>query len=126
MWITIIVLLFHIAGLLSSINAIMTARTSQGAIAWAVSLNTFPYIAVPAYWVLGRNRFQGYTAARQSTDAEIQEGLKDIFDELKPYIVSRSEMSLLADTVERLTDIPHLNGNDVKLLIDGDTTFHSG
>ena len=80
MWITIIVLLFHIAGLLSSINAIMTARTSQGAIAWAVPLNTFPYIAVPAYWVLGRNRFQGYTAARLSTDTEVQKELKYIFD----------------------------------------------
>ena len=125
MWMTIIVPLFHIAGILSSINAIMTARTSQGAIAWAVSLNTFPYIAVPAYWVLGRNRFQGYTAARQSTDVEIHEGLKDIFDELKPYIVSKSEMSLLANTVEKLTDIPYLNGNDVKLLIDGDATFES-
>ncbi|MCD6212387.1 MAG: cardiolipin synthase, partial [Sulfurovum sp.] len=125
MWITIIVLLFHIAGLLSSINAIMTARTSQGAIAWAVALNTFPYIAVPAYWVLGRNRFQGYTAARHSTDVEIQKKLKDIFEELKPHIVPKSEMSFLSNTVEKLTDIPRMDGNDVKLLIDGDATFES-
>ncbi len=125
MWITIIVLLFHIAGLIASINAIMTARTSQGAIAWAVSLNTFPYIAVPAYWVLGRNRFKGYTAARHSTDVEVQEGLKDVFEELKPHIVPKSEMSLLANTVEKLTDIPRMNGNDVKLLVDGDATFDS-
>ena len=125
MWITIIFLLFHIAGVLSSINAIMTARTSQGAIAWAVSLNTFPYIAVPAYWVLGRNRFQGYTAARQSTDAEVQKGMKHIFDELKPYIVSKSETNYLDNAIEKLTDIPHLNGNDVTLLIDGDATFES-
>ncbi|MGD8330749.1 MAG: cardiolipin synthase, partial [Acidobacteriota bacterium] len=49
-----IVIVFHVLGALSSINAIMNTRTEQGAIAWAVSLNTFPYLAVPAYWVLGR------------------------------------------------------------------------
>lgn len=43
---------FHFLGLLSSIHAVMSTRTPQGAIAWAASLNTFPYIAVPAYWVL--------------------------------------------------------------------------
>ena len=47
----------HILGAISSIHAIMSTRTAQGAVAWAVSLNTFPYVAVPAYWVLGRNKF---------------------------------------------------------------------
>ncbi|RLF43453.1 MAG: cardiolipin synthase, partial [Thermoplasmata archaeon] len=36
-----------------------------------------------------------------------------------------SEMSFLSNTVEKLTDIPRMNGNDVKLLIDGDATFDS-
>ena len=53
----------HVPGLLSSVHAIMTTRTSQGAIAWAVSLNTFPYVAVPAYWVFGRRKFEGYVEA---------------------------------------------------------------
>jgi len=30
-------------------------------VAWAVSLNAFPYLAVPAYWILGRSKFEGYT-----------------------------------------------------------------
>ena len=41
--------LCHLLGALTSIHAIMAVRTSQGAVAWAVSLNTFPYVAVPAY-----------------------------------------------------------------------------
>ena len=61
--IALIVIAFHIMGLLSSIHAVMTARTAQGAIAWGVSLNAFPYLAVPAYWVLGRRSFQGYVEA---------------------------------------------------------------
>jgi hypothetical protein len=39
---------YHNLGAISSIHAIMDTRTFQGAIAWAVSLNTFPYLAVPA------------------------------------------------------------------------------
>lgn len=124
MLITIIVL-FHIMGFLSSINAIMTARSSQGAIAWAISLNTFPYIAVPAYWVLGRSRFHGYKSARQSTNEAVQNKLHDIFNALKPYHVPGSERNVLSAAIEKLTDIPHVNGNDVKLLIDGDATFDS-
>ncbi len=57
-------------GFISSIDAVMSTRTSQGAIAWAVCLNTFPYIAVPAYWILGRSRFHGYVTARQAGDLE--------------------------------------------------------
>ena len=39
----------HLLGFVSSIHAVMGTRTSQGAIAWAVSLNAFPYLSVPAY-----------------------------------------------------------------------------
>ena len=69
--ITLLLALAHVLGLLSSVHAIMTTRTSQGAIAWAVSLNTFPYVAVPAYWVLGRRKFVGYVEAFQDHEKEI-------------------------------------------------------
>ena len=59
----------HLLGLVSSLHALMATRTSQGAIAWVVSLNTFPYLAVPAYWVLGRSKFKGYVSARQDPGA---------------------------------------------------------
>lgn len=50
---TVIATIMHILGVLSAIKAIMEFRTPQGAIAWALGLVTFPYIAVPAYWVFG-------------------------------------------------------------------------
>ena len=49
MIITATLIVFHVVGFLSSVHAVMSTRTPQGAIAWAVSLNTFPYVAVPAY-----------------------------------------------------------------------------
>ena len=58
----------EVAGVFSAVEAVMSTRTAQGAIAWSVSLVTLPVVAVPAYWVLGRSRFQGYvTARRQAT-----------------------------------------------------------
>ncbi len=59
------VIVMHMLGALSSVQAVMSTRTPQGAIAWAISLNTFPYLAVPAYWVFGQSHFDGYEFLRQ-------------------------------------------------------------
>ena len=82
----LIIALFHIMGAGSSVHAIMCARTSQGAIAWAVSLNTFPYVAVPAYWVFGRNRFQGYVVARQDELKNISGVTDQILAATEPFL----------------------------------------
>ena len=63
-----VVLLFHAAGLLHAVHALMRARTSQGAIAWIMALLFLPYVAVPLYWFFGRDRFEGYVRARRSND----------------------------------------------------------
>ncbi len=51
---------FYVCGIVAAIEAIMTARTPQGAVAWSVSLVSFPFAALPAYLVLGRSKFRGY------------------------------------------------------------------
>ena len=121
------VIAFHILGFLSSIHAVMSTRTSQGAIAWGVTLNTFPYIAVPAYWILGRRRFQGYTTARQAGDDEIHHVTRHAGKLVDGYRVDKHEMrnapAALAAT--RLAEMPILSGNAVTLLVDGDATFGS-
>ena len=63
--IVVLLVIFQVLGLVSAVHAIMSSRTPQGSIAWTVSLITFPYVSVPAYWVFGRNKFRGYTLARQ-------------------------------------------------------------
>ena len=63
--ILILVIVFQVLGLVSAVHSIMSVRTPQGSIAWAVSLVAVPYIAVPAYWVFGRNKFNGYVLARK-------------------------------------------------------------
>ena len=54
---------FYVCGFIAAIEAVMTARTAQGAVAWSVSLVSFPFVAVPAYVVLGRSKFEGMVDA---------------------------------------------------------------
>lgn len=126
MW-TIFVVTFHVLGLLSAIDAVMSTRTSQGAIAWAVVLNTFPYVAVPAYWVLGRSKFKGYVTARRSKDEAVHKMTDHVANLIEPYVVPDSEKREVqaGRAAESLAGIPYLKGNDVELLIDGDATFKS-
>jgi cardiolipin synthase len=120
-----VVLLFEILGILSAMHAVMNVRTPQGAIAWAVSLVTIPVVTVPAYWVFGRNKFQGYVLARRA-DA-------DLLDEMSRRAVSQFErieaQTEWGDTAirgtERLARLPFTGNNEVELLIDGEVTFDS-
>ncbi len=66
-----LILFFERVGILSAAHAVMNVRTPQGSIAWAVSLVVIPYVAVPAYWVFGRSKFQGYVLARQADEERI-------------------------------------------------------
>ena len=117
--------LFQILGVLSSIHAVMSTRTPQGTIAWAVSLITLPYIAVPAYWVLGRNRFHGYTMARQTKMDEIASLTAEARALTRGHRLSEHVVNHAGHAVERLAGIPYLGGNSVQLLIDGTATFES-
>ena len=126
MWTVLAVMLvFHTLGFLSSIDAVMSARTSQGAIAWAVSLNTFPYLAVPAYWVVGRNKFEGYVTSRQSENQELRSVLLAAREKVQHLRSERSSANQDSYAGEQIAKIPYLRGNEVELLVDGHETFDS-
>ena len=112
-------------GIISAIDAVMKGRTSESTIAWAVSLTTFPFIAVPAYWVLGRDRFNGYVVARRSLDLQADSVGRRAAESLEPFMSDPGQIPPAARAAERLASIPVLSGNSVELLIDGDDTFES-
>lgn len=120
-----VIAVFHLMGLSSAIHAVMSTRTSQGAIAWAVSLITFPYLAVPAYWVLGRSRFQGYVVARRNTDVRNEHINEAVIEAIAPYREPASSETEAVRAAEALAEMPVLRGNHVELLVDGDATFGS-
>ena len=79
--IAIVVPLVELLGITAAIHAVMNARTSQGAIAWAISLVTFPWLALALYAIFGRNKFKGYALLRGSKDADIHHLIEKILTE---------------------------------------------
>ncbi len=118
----LVLLACHFAGFICALHALMWVRTPQGTMAWVVSLIAFPYLTVPAYFVLGRSKFHGYRIARQVLEASSEASAALA---VQPFIVRPPEEhgSLLAAVA--LATIPFLKGNDVELLIDGRATFDS-
>ncbi|MBD2859772.1 cardiolipin synthase [Spongiibacter sp. KMU-158] len=110
-------------GILSALEAIMKARTAQGAVAWAIVLIGFPPVFVPLYWVFGRRKFRGYAIAKRGDPSEILQ----IADQLNtkyldfPAENSNNEDRLVA--LSRLANLPFCCGNNAELLINGEMAF---
>ncbi|KVQ59921.1 cardiolipin synthase [Burkholderia territorii] len=121
-----LILAIHVLGIIGACHAIMNTRTSQGAIAWAVSLAAMPYLTLIPYLFLGRSKFSGYVDARRHelealrthtplapwTDADATDG---------PAADAIGRAAMLALT--RLGGMPFVGGNAVRTLVNGDATF---
>jgi len=111
-----ILVLFQIVGLFSSVHAILQTRTPQGAIAWAVSLKALPIVAVPAYWVFGRSKFNGYVNAWRDASLPIEDDLKEIRWKFEPYLVESSSVPPEYEAVKKLSGAPV--GKSIQATID--------
>jgi cardiolipin synthase len=123
--VSLIVLVAEILGVISAVDAVMKTRTSQGAIAWAVSLVTFPYVSVPLYWIFGRSEFHGYVQAHRIADLALDPAIEQSVAVLEQYVFEREEGPYPAAAAERLAAIPTTRANSVQLLVDGQETFAS-
>jgi len=115
--------LCHLIGVLSGLRALFTARSPQGAIAWIMAMITFPYVAVPLYWIFGRNRFEGYVTSRRAGDRVVDR----LAPELNAYQAFPNSHAPgvpgLFPVLERLAELPFTRGNALELLQDGQATF---
>lgn len=130
-WIIALALsVFHAFGLYSAMHAVLYARTSSGAIAWSISLVTFPYLTLPFYWVLSRRKFYGYVKLLRDQSL-VHNRYRDVercLENLEKYAVGDSGGETeLSDrrVLENLTHLPFTRGNKVKLLVDGQETFRT-
>ena len=121
-------------GVLTAVDAVMKARTPQGATAWVFALVAFPLIALPLYWILGRFKFDDYTSAMEAFETRVASGVRETMEGgLRPFLASpeaaasddedgRREVGEMRAFSEMAT-LPFTRGNRVRLLVDGDETF---
>ncbi len=115
----------YIFGIASSVHAVLYTRTSQGAIAWSVVLVTFPFIAVPVYWVLGRSKFQGFAEAHEEKQEIVDKFLEDAIPRMQATFVNVDKHIPDYRALQHLTELGMSESNTVELLIDGEETFTS-
>lgn len=119
------IIIVHVLGVASAMMALMSSRTSQGAIAWIISLVTFPYVAVPAFWIFGRPRFYGYVNARGERENELREALEGVGERFTPFFPAQDSRDGHTRAIERLAMMPLTQGNSAELLVDGGQSFES-
>jgi cardiolipin synthase len=122
------VVCMHILGALAACHAVLHTRTSQGAVAWAVSLVAAPYLTLVPYLFLGRSKFAGYVDARRMGNRRMRNltskldrgSLKAALEIPSRLIGQRATQALIG-----LAGTPFVAGNRVSLLINGAATFEA-
>ena len=120
-----LVAMMYLFGAIAAVDAVMNARTAQGSIAWAVSLVSLPFVALPAYLVFGRSKFAGTIEAYEQRSAEIDALIAQFRTNMQPWTVADEERPGVYRAVQRLSGMELTRGNRVELLVNGDATFDS-
>ncbi|TDV20883.1 cardiolipin synthase [Paraburkholderia caballeronis] len=118
--------LIHVLGLIAACHAILNTRTSQGAIAWAVSLATMPYLTLIPYLFLGRSKFAGYVDARRLRNETLRERAHAPERAAPPPSSSWPAYEFdprAIRTFVQLGAMPLVPGNSVRTLVNGEATF---
>lgn len=121
--IALLVPVVHVAGLLHAAHAVMRVRSAEGTIGWVMALITFPYLAVPLYWILGRSRFRGYVLARRARDGPLADAFAEVRTALAACEHHEDPPHPLMRPAKRLAGLPVTTGNDIELLINGEAAF---
>lgn len=105
-------LMLHMIGVLVAMHAVVHARTSQGAIAWALGLILLPYVTLVPYLFLGTSHFRGYVKALRPPP----------HDDAIPA-TDQHPACMRYDALAALVGRPFHSGHQLRLLIDGEAAF---
>ena len=121
---SIATVIVHGLGILTAAHAVMVVRSSRGAIAWGISLITFPWLAIPLYWILGKNEFSEYAEALQKAYLEKHNLVSQAYGAILEYkAVLPDSLATIEKLIEEFTPLPFTAGNQLGLLIDGQQTY---
>ena len=113
-----VLIAFYVLGIISAIDSIMSTRTEPGAIAWSIALVTAPVVAVPAYWVLGRSRFEGYVEALEDAQEDFDDLVAQTRRAMDSLVVDFHARTPGFDALCGLARMRLTRGNGAELLIN--------
>jgi cardiolipin synthase A/B len=114
-----IMTLIYLLAFVCAVREIMNSRTSQGSIAWLLSLGLLPFPTAFLYMIFGWKFFDDYATDR------IRNGRAARPLRAKDLALIDRETSQAWPVQTKVSEVPFLTGNDVELLIDGTATFES-
>jgi cardiolipin synthase len=109
----------YVLAFVCAAREIMNSRTSQGSIAWLLSLLILPFPTTIVYLVFGWKFFDDYA------ESQVHSG--------RSWRLARSEDLRIVDrgtsddwpVLRKVAELPFLYGNAANLLVDGEDTFAS-
>ena len=123
---TVIILVFEVLAMLSILHVIIKARSAPGAWGWLMAMLAVPFVAVPIYWILGRQHFRGYVERFREAQEKNEQVFHDLEKSLQPHITKLTEsQDYYGGLLLQLSERRFTSGNEVCLLIDGEQTFES-
>ena len=121
---SLVTVIVHGLGIIAAAHAVMVVRSSRGAVAWGISLITFPWLAIPLYLVLGKNEFLAYAQALQAAYREQYQLVSRVYSNILEFkAVLPSKFEALEKLTEVCTPLPFTMGNELELLINGQQTY---
>lgn len=120
-YVAAVVGLFYLAAIACGVREVMNSRTSQGSIAWIMSLLLLPFPTVFLYLVFGMKAFDGYAELQTQTHM----GRRSRANRAAELTIMDGEASARWPVLTRVSEMPFFAGNEANLLIDGDATFRS-
>ena len=122
----VILLIAYAIGITCALEVIYKGRTSQGTIAWVLSLILMPILAVPCYILFGSRRFSGYVKARQKGNSRIDLEAAKIMKRIESHRSTLNDSGHYPyQAFNKLARLPFTQGNSLDLLINGNETFES-
>src|SRR5262249_3421084 len=114
-----IVAFFYVLALICAVREIAYSRTSQGSIAWLLSLLLAPIPTVFLYAIFGWKLFDDYASLQTHS------GRQSRIDRAHKHTMVDEDANETWKVLAGVSQMPFLAGNDAKLLIDGKATFDS-
>jgi cardiolipin synthase len=119
----VILLGTELIGIATALHAVLHTRTSQGAIAWGISLVTFPWLALPLYVVFGRSRFHGYVLLRNGRNEKVRHIIDQCNTDARDKGLLQRVPSEFQTALIQLSSLAITRKNGCRLLVNGDSAF---